>query len=42
MLKDEKKNTNGKNMSQPGLIRKPCDHENHEILELGSFKKFNS
>jgi len=28
-------------MSQPGLIHKPYDHENHEILEPGSIKKLN-
>jgi hypothetical protein len=29
-------------MSQLGLTCKPCDHENHEILESGSINKLNS
>ena len=30
-----------KNISKPELTCKPCDYENHEILESGSIKKLN-
>jgi len=47
MLKDKKEKNNlkrkwKKNMSQPGLTHKHHDHGNGEILEPGSFNKFNS